>query len=81
MLAEMIRPIEALITLRARESLLPAVRLQVALQLVGAREPLAAEQPVTDERPLTRVPSQVRLEVRRLDVYLTYIVVSNAGFY
>ncbi len=52
----------------AAEALGAGVRLQVALQLVRAREALAAEQPVADEGPVAAVPAQVRLEVRRLHV-------------
>lgn len=40
------------------------------LELVGAREPLPAEQPVADERSLSGVPSQMRLQMRRLPVEL-----------
>lgn len=62
---------ESLITNGTGESFLTCVRPQVALQLVGPREPLAAEEPITDERPLARVPAQMRLQVARLPVHFS----------
>ena len=67
---EVVAPHEPLATLLAAEALLPRVRAQMPLQLVGAREALPAEQPVADERPLAGVPAQVRLQMRRLAVHL-----------
>lgn len=69
-LAEVIAAHEPLGAAGAREALLAGVRLQMALQLVGAREALAAEHPRAGERALAGVPAQVRLQVRRLAVYL-----------
>lgn len=69
-LAEVVGAHEALVADGAGEALLARVRAQVALQLVGPREPPAAEEPVADERSLACVPAQVRLEVRRLAVHL-----------
>lgn len=68
MLGQMIGPHEPFITHRTCESFLTRVRAEVPLELIGPREPLPAEQPVADERPLARVPSQVRLQMRRLPV-------------
>ena len=51
---------KAFVTAGTRESFLARVRSQMALQLIGAREPLAAKQPITDERSLAGVPAQVR---------------------
>ena len=76
-LGEVVGAHEALVADGAREPLLTRVRAQVALQLVGARESLAAEEPVADERTLTRVPAQVRLQVRRLAVHLCVPTFSN----
>lgn len=59
---------EPFATVRAYEPLLPRVSPQVPLQLVGAREALATEQPVTHKRPLSRMPAQVRFQVRRLAI-------------
>ena len=52
----------------AAELLGARVRLQVALQLVGAGEALAAEEPVADEGPVSAVPAQVGLQVGGLGV-------------
>jgi len=70
MLAQMVATHEPLAAASAREPLLTGVRLEVALQLVGARERFATEQPRAGERALAGVPAQVRLEVRRLAVDL-----------
>ena len=69
-LVQVVRAHEALVAHGALEALLPRVRAQMPLQLVGAREALPAEQPVADERPLAGVPAQVRLQMRRLAVHL-----------
>ena len=53
------------------ESLLAGVCPKMTLQLVAASESLAAEQPVADEGPFAGMPSQVRLEVRRLSIDLS----------
>lgn len=66
---QMVAPHEPLPARRAGEPLLPRVGTKMTLQLVAPGEPLAAEQPVADERPLARVPSQMRLQMRRLPVH------------
>lgn len=43
----------------------------MSLQLIGPSEPFATEKPVADKRPLAGVPSQMRLEVRRLSIHFT----------
>lgn len=40
-----------------------SVRLQVALQFIGAREPLPTEKPVADKWPVPAVPAKVRLQM------------------
>ena len=67
---EVVAPHEPLATLLAAEALLPRVRAQVPLQLVGAREALATEQPVADEGPLPGMPAQMGLQVGGLLVHL-----------
>ena len=69
-LGEVVAPHEPLAALLAPEALLPRVRAQVPLQLVGPGEALPAEEPVADEGPLPGVPAQVRLQVRGLLVHL-----------
>lgn len=61
---------EALGAVRAGEALFPGVCAQVPLELIRARETFPAKHPAADEGSLTRVPSQVRLQVRRLAVNL-----------
>lgn len=56
-----------------RETFLAGVRAQVTLQLVGTREALAAKQPAADERTFARVPTQVRLQMRRFTVHLSAV--------
>lgn len=51
-------------TVRTYEPLLARVRPQVSLQFVRTCEALATEQPITYERPLSRVPPEVRFQVR-----------------
>ena len=55
-------------TVRTNEPLLACVSPQMSLQLVRAREAFATEQPVTHKRPLSRVPPQVRFQVRSFAV-------------
>lgn len=62
-------------TVRTNEPLLARVSPQVSLQLVRAREALATEQPVTHKRPFSRVPAQVRLQVRSFAINF-----STAGY-
>jgi len=69
-LGQVIRTHETLVADGACEALLAGVGSEVALQLVGAREPFPAEQPVANEGPLPRVPAEVRLKMRRLAVHL-----------
>jgi len=68
MFGQVVTPHEPLAAVRANKALLPRVRPQVSLQLVRPGEALAAEQPVAHKRPLSRVPPQVRFEVRSFAV-------------
>lgn len=43
----------------------------MSLELIGPSEPFATEKPIADKRPLAGVPSQMRLEVRRLSIHFT----------
>lgn len=61
---QVVTPHEPLAAVRANKTFLPRVSPQVSLQLVRPGETLATEQPVTHKRPLSRVPPQVRFEVR-----------------
>lgn len=82
---QVVTPHEPLAAVRANKALLPRVSPQVSLQLVRPGETLATEQPVAHKRPLSRVPPQVRLEVRSFPVnfpaarYVTYVLLLLAG--
>ena len=67
-LAQVVGAHEPFAANRALEPLLPGVRAQMPLELVGAREAFPAEEPVADERPLPGVPAQVGLQVGGLAV-------------
>ena len=69
-LGEMVASHESFAAFRAPEPLFAGVRSQMALKFVRARKRFAAKEPIADEGPLAAVPSQVRLQVRRLPVDL-----------
>lgn len=73
MLGEMIAPHKPFPTLLTAEALLPGVRAEMPLQLIGACEALPAEEPVADEGTLAGVPAQVRLQVRGFFVNLATV--------
>lgn len=66
---QVVRTHEPLIAYGARKSLLTRMCSQMPLQFIGSRESLATKQPVADKRPLTRMPAQMRLQMRRLPVH------------
>ena len=70
-LAEVVAAHERFAALDAPEVLLPGVRAQVALELVGAREALEAVRPAAGEGPLPEVRAQVGLEKHRTIMLLT----------
>ena len=68
MFGQVVTPHESLAAVRANKALLPRVSPQVSLQLVRPGETLPTEQPVAHKRPLSRVPPQVRFQVRSFPV-------------
>lgn len=68
MFCQVVTPHEPLAAVRANKALLPSVSPQVSLQLIRPGETLATEQPVAHKRPLSRVPPQVRFEVRSFPI-------------
>lgn len=69
-LRQMVRSHKSLVAYWTGETFLTSVRPEMPLEFVRPGEALPAEQPIADERPLSRVPAQMRLQVRRLTVNL-----------
>lgn len=68
-LVQMITAHESFAALYALESLFARMRSSVSLQLVATGESLVAEQPRTHERPFARVPTKMRLQMRRFVIH------------
>lgn len=64
MFCQVVTPHKPLATVRANKAFLPCMSPQVPLELIRPGETLATEQPITHKRTLSRVPPEVRFEVR-----------------
>lgn len=72
-LAEMVAPHEALVTLRADEAFLAGVRAEVALELVRTREALPTVEPMASKRTFSSMPAKMSTEMRRLSVHFATV--------